>query len=1095
MRFTLASLALVLTSVGCLGLPVIGGAPDAALDGVDDLADAPADVSPADVAPTDAAPDAVVLPDVPDAARCASDMDCAGNPSGAVCDTNAGRCVQCVAARDTCPAGRYCDTSTSACLEGCRDDNTCVAAVADAGVDAGGPIPLALRCDRSSRRCVECAEDGHCGPGMLCVGNTCVTGCSAMRPCPETQTCCSGACIDTVSNAVHCGRCGNRCTAPNASAACMNSTCTIGTCSPGFADCDRAADNGCEVNTVTDLAHCGACGSACPPRPNAAVACSAGRCEFACNMGFADCDMNPDNGCEVNLNADPANCGRCRGVCNLPNASAACTMGMCGVMACSAGFGDCDMNASNGCEVDLATAVSHCGRCGTACAARPNAFPGCLGGRCVASCVVGFQDCDGMDDSGCEVDVRTAMASCGACGRACSPAHATGACMAGRCAITMCEDGWADCDMDASNGCEVNTRSDPAHCSGCGMRCTIPSGVAACMAGRCDIAACTTGRADCDMTVSNGCEADVTTDTRNCGTCGSACALANATAACAMGRCAVATCNTGFADCDMNPANGCEVNLQTSTAHCGRCGMMCAFPGSDAACERGACRIAMCAAGRGDCDGNSANGCEATLASDARNCGGCGTACAIANGTAACAAGRCAVASCNAGFADCDGAPANGCEVNTRSDAAHCNGCGMRCSLPGATAACVAGRCDIAACDTGRADCNAAAADGCEVTPATDVRNCGACGGACSLPNASAACAGGRCAVGACNAGFADCDMNPANGCEVILASDTANCGACGARCAPANGTGVCASGRCGVLACNPGFADCDRDPSNGCEVTLATDVRNCNACGNVCSPANATGRCAGGACGVASCNGGFGDCNGSPADGCEVNLNTTPTSCGACGRACSLPNASAVGCAGGACTVAACVGGFGNCDGNPANGCEANLASDPSNCGACGRVPAEACNLADDNCNGRCDEAGGCRVGVHRSYNGREHFYTTSLSEAGCCGFGVEYANFYYLYGGAAPGTAPFYRCIMDYGLHFYTTASNCETGRGRVEGIMGYIGTSPACGSVPLYRVYHPGTADHFYTTSAAERDAALRSGYTNEGVAGYVWAGPTG
>jgi hypothetical protein len=419
----------------------------------------------------------------------------------------------------------------------------------------------------------------------------------------------------------------------------------------------------------------------------------------------------------------------------------------------------------------------------------------------------------------------------------------------------------------------------------------------------------------------------------------------------------------------------------------------------------------------------------------------------------------------------------------------------MRCALPGATALCASGRCDIAACDAGRADCNAAAADGCEVTLAADVRNCGACGSACSLPNASAMCAGGRCAVAACNAGFADCDGNPANGCEVILGSDTANCGACGARCAPANGTGVCASGRCGVLACNPGFADCDRDPSNGCEVTLASDARNCNACGNVCSPANATGRCAGGACGVASCNAGFGDCNGSPADGCEVNLNTTPTSCGACGRACSLPNASAVGCAGGACTVTACVGGFGNCDGNPANGCEANLTSDPSNCGGCGRVPAEACNLADDNCNGRCDEAGGCRVGVHRSYNGREHFYTTSLPEAGCCGFRVEFANFYYLYGGAAPGTAPFYRCIMDYGLHFYTTASNCETGRGRVEGIMGYIATSPACGSVPLYRVYSPSTFDHFYTTSAAERDSALRGGYINEGIAGYVWAGPTG
>jgi hypothetical protein len=111
-----------------------------------------------------------------------------------------------------------------------------------------------------------------------------------------------------------------------------------------------------------------------------------------------------------------------------------------------------------------------------------------------------------------------------------------------------------------------------------------------------------------------------------------------------------------------------------------------------------------------------------------------------------------------------------------------------------------------------------------------------------------------------------------------------------------------------------------------------------------------------------------------------------------------------------------------------------------------------------------------------------------------GCCGFRVEFLNFYYLYSGAAPGTAPFYRCVLSNGLHFYTTASNCEIG-GRVEGVMGHIGTSPSCGSIPLYRVYHPGTGDHFYTTSAAERDSALRGGYVNEGAAGYVWAAPNG
>src|SRR5690606_10174607 len=35
-----------------------------------------------------------------------------------------------------------------------------------------------------------------------------------------------------------------------------------------------------------------------------------------------------------------------------------------------------------------------------------------------------------------------------------------------------------------------------------------------------------------------------------------------------------------------------------------------------------------CGAGRANCDGDTGNGCEAELATDAANCGACGTACA-----------------------------------------------------------------------------------------------------------------------------------------------------------------------------------------------------------------------------------------------------------------------------------------------------------------------------------------------------------------------------------------------------------------------------------------------------------------------------------
>ncbi|KAG0041552.1 hypothetical protein BGZ83_001660 [Gryganskiella cystojenkinii] len=54
--------------------------------------------------------------------------------------------------------------------------------------------------------------------------------------------------------------------------------------------------------------------------------------------------------------------------------------------------------------------------------------------------------------------------------------------------------------------------------------------------------------------------------------------------------------------------------------------------------------------------------------------------------------------------------------------------------------------------------------------------------------------------------------------------------------------------------------------------------------------------------------------------------------------------------------------------------------------------------------------------------------------------------------------------------------------------------VGSSQAvkCPStIPIYRLYSSGGTDHFYTTSAAERDNASNNlGYTQEGIAGYVY-----
>jgi hypothetical protein len=132
----------------------------------------------------------------------------------------------------------------------------------------------------------------------------------------------------------------------------------------------------------------------------------------------------------------------------------------------------------------------------------------------------------------------------------------------------------------------------------------------------------------------------------------------------------------------------------------------------------------------------------------------------------------------------------------------------------------------------------------------------------------------------------------------------------------------------------------------------LTTDANNCGTCGNACGGAgapNVVAGCVAGACSAPTCVQGFADCNQSLLDGCEVNVNISPNNCGACGKQCLAANATS-GCSQGMCTLAACLPGFGDCDGQVANGCEVNLLTSVNNCGGCGKVCGPG---APASCNG----------------------------------------------------------------------------------------------------------------------------------------------
>jgi len=103
-------------------------------------------------------------------------------------------------------------------------------------------------------------------------------------------------------------------------------------------------------------------------------------------------------------------------------------------------------------------------------------------------------------------------------------------------------------------------------------------------------------------------------------------------------------------------------------------------------------------------------------------------------------------------------------------------------------------------------------------------------------------CQGGVCVL-ACEGDAADCNGLPEDGCEVDLEEDLQNCGACGWACVEENGVATCYDGAC-LFACEPDFEDCDGLPANGCEADLQSDPTNCGACGIACP-----GPCAAGSC------------------------------------------------------------------------------------------------------------------------------------------------------------------------------------------------------------------------------------------------------
>jgi hypothetical protein len=693
------------------------------------------------------------------------------------------------------------------------------------------------------------------------------------------------------------------CTRPNAVTACVQGGCLLVECTGAFVDCDGDADNGCEA-TLDSLAHCGLCGAACA-LSNAEARCRQGRCEFVrCAPGFGNCDGAPGNGCEVELDS-VTDCGGCGRTCPAPdNAAPGCEAGSCGVGACLGPFGDCDGEVENGCEQPLRD-NAHCGGCDQPCA--PFSAEGdCAGGTCaITLCLDDHVDCNGLSGDGCEATLDSAE-HCGACGAACELPNTTALICTGAplgcevdhtCSGTGCvpgapengcAPGFGDCDGNPRNGCEtpLDTLSD---CGACGDECRVANGISECADG-CGFLGCEPGFGAC---TSAAC-ASLAGNSNHCGACGRSCG--GATPNCAGGVCTGQTCGAGTADCNGQADDGCEAMLN-QPSRCGQCNVSCGpYPNATAACTGGRCAIGSCNAGFRDCDGQISNGCEVNIRT-LQACGGCAQPCAIPFAEESCASGSCTLVQCDPGRANCDGRLDNGCEASIALPE-NCGGCGNDCrGRPHVlTAGCEEGACRFV-CEAGYGDCDGVVANGCEADFGSGT-HCGRCDNDCTaLPNVrSASCDDSVCTDLVCDPGWGDCDGNPLNGCERRL-NTLSDCGACGRPCAPAHATGACVAGSCRIDTCDSGYADCNTQAGDGCEASLGAP-QTCGSCTQACAQELS---CVNGACACmedADCGGSGMSCCGGQCvltQGacfpwpCIPGTSRAATNCGGCGMTCLL--------------------------------------------------------------------------------------------------------------------------------------------------------------------------------------------------------------
>jgi hypothetical protein len=191
--------------------------------------------------------------------------------------------------------------------------------------------------------------------------------------CDPGLTACDGACVDEQADPTHCGSCGNACFSPvsgglTGAPKCGGGSCDVTCNTTTPLDCAVMSGHAC-VDPQTDPQYCHDCNTHCP----GGKTCQGGACVAKCGPQLTSC-----NGSCVYLPSDPSHCGACTTACNSvsPSCNGACILLSLG--GCGTGQTACPIDGGLTACADTTKDPTHCGACGTACAADQV----CIAGTC-----------------------------------------------------------------------------------------------------------------------------------------------------------------------------------------------------------------------------------------------------------------------------------------------------------------------------------------------------------------------------------------------------------------------------------------------------------------------------------------------------------------------------------------------------------------------------------------------------------------------------------------------------------------------------------------------------------------------------------------